>query len=724
MKEVPAGVPRRRAALIAPALVALATCAVFSGALRGGFLNWDDNFNFLTNPDYRGLGWANLRWMFTTLHQGPYQPLCWLTCAVDYLIWGMNPFGYHLTNVLFHAANAALFYEVALWFMSRSPAPSPAAGLSPRLAAAFAALLFAVHPLRVESVAWVTERKDVVSGFFCLWALLAYLRQHGGGSSSAKRWQAVCWSAFTLALLSRMLVVTLPAVFIILDVYPLRRLPGDVKRWFAAGYRRVWLEKLPFLVPLLPIALVGYVGQRQANTVFVESFAAHWAKALFRLGFFLWKTVWPVNLSPFVSPVPFDPFAWPYLASAAAVGLITSAVVLSYRRWPAGLAAWTCYVMTMAPILGIVSFGVQLVADRYSYLACLPWPLLAASGLSWAWQRARSRGRAMLGLAAAMTLAALVVLTWNQVKVWHDSETLWRHTLAVRPDSWVAHLNLGCSLDEQGKMEAAISHYREALRIRPDYAEAQYNWGFDLYRQGKTEDAIAHFREALRIKPDYAEAHNNWANALKRSGRAEEAAEHYRAAVRIRPDFPEARANLALVLAGQGRTEEGVAQYQEALRSNPGDARAQANLGAALAVQGKVEEAIVHDREALRLKPDYAEAHNNLGQALAVQGRLEEAAVHCREALRLKPDYAEAHFNLGNILAVESQPQEAAAQYREALRLKPAFVDAHNNLGIVLMKQGRLEEALRQWQETLRLDPRRESTRRNLETLRQNMGKP
>ena len=375
-----------RADKIVPVLIALATLIVFSGVLRNGFLNWDDDTNLLTNPNYRGLGWANLRWMFTALHLGHYMPLCWLTFAMDYLVWGMNPLGYHLTNLLLHAANAVLFYEVALWFVSRSAAPPDGRRIPPRVAAALAALLFAVHPLRVESVAWVTERKDVLSGFFYLWAVYAYLRWNGDTDKSrpGRCWQALCWGAFALALLAKVMVITLPVVLIILDFYPLRRLPGEVKQWFSRVYRQVWLEKLPFLVPAMLIAMVGYMGHRRVGEIFAENAAAHCAQALFGLAFYLWKTLWPVNLCPlYEMPVSFDPFAWPFLVSGAVVGLITFGVILSYRRWPAGAAAWACYAVTLAPVLGFVSVGPQLVADRYSYLACLPWPILAASGHFW-----------------------------------------------------------------------------------------------------------------------------------------------------------------------------------------------------------------------------------------------------------------------------------------------------------------------------------------------------
>ena len=685
-------IPEHRRDLIVPALVALATLIVFSGALRNGFLNWDDETNILTNPCYRGLGWANLRWMFTTMLLGHYQPLAWLTFALDYLVWGMNPFGYHLTNILLHAANAALFYKVALCFASRpTVGPSADRSLSPGILAALAAILFSVHPLRVESVAWVTERKDVLSAFFYLWAVYAYLRQHLAGRPSGMGWKITCWVAFALALLAKSMVITLPAVLIILDFYPLRRLPGDVRQWFGASHRRVWLEKLPFLVPALIIAMVEYSGERRLGAILTETAAAHCARAALGLTFYFWKTFWPVNLCPlYESPIPFDPFAWPFLVSGAVVGIIVLGLILSYRRWPAGSAAWACYVVTLAPVLGVVSFGSQLVADRYSYLACLPWAILTAAGFGWAWQRARAWSRGFLCLGLGLVLAGLIGSTWRQVGVWHDSETLWKYTIALRPRTSLAHNDLGVALAGQGRLEEAVAHYREALRIVPDYADAHYNFGNALAAEGRLDEAIAHYREAVRISPARTETHNNLGGAL----------------------------------AGLGRWDEAVVQYREALRIVPDYAEAHNNLGMALAGQGRLDEAVLHYREALRLQPDYFEADNNLGNALFGQGRAEEAAAHYREALRLKPDYAQAHNNLGSILAGQGQADEAVAHYREALRLAPDYWEACYNLGRVLAKQGKVDEARREFREALRINPGLEPARKNLDSLRNMNGRP
>jgi tetratricopeptide (TPR) repeat protein len=652
----PSPAKKERLRYAVPALIALATFIIFSGALRGGFLNWDDNIYLLANPHYRGLGWENLRWMFTSTLGGPYQPLCWLSFAFDHRLWGMDPFGYHLTNVLLHCANAVLFYGVALRLLPPAAAPRPGVGPGrPRLAAAVAALLFALHPLRVESVAWITERKDVLSGFFYLLTVYAYLRRHADQGPSARTWKAVSWAAFALALLAKGMVVTLPAALVILDIYPLRRLPGRVKAWFSREHRGVWLEKLPFLVPALLIALAGYAGLQRAGTVIVESAAAHGARAVFGLAFYLWKTLWPVHLCQYLSSGPIEPFAWPYLLSGAAVGLITLGVILSHRRWPALSAAWAYYAVTLTPVLGLVSFGVQSVADRYSYLSCLPWPLLAAAGLSLAWRRADVWGRRLLCLATTAVLTGLSGLTWGQVGVWRDSETFWKHTIALRPGTSLAHHNLAVVLAEKGRTGEAVAHYREALRLKPDYSSAYYNLGRTLESQGQAEDAVAHYRQALRIDPA-AEVHTVLGDALARQGRSAQAIAQYRQALRLKPGYAAAHNDLGVVLAGLGRLEEAVSHYREALRIAP-DADVHSNLGMALAAGGRVEEALAHYLEALRLKPDNADAHFNLGNALAGQGRLAEAMRHYQAALRIRPGFDAARKNLAACARMAAGPR-------------------------------------------------------------------
>ncbi|MGH9579426.1 MAG: hypothetical protein ACRD2R_00405, partial [Terriglobales bacterium] len=377
-----AGTRSRLSRWAMPILVAMLTVAAFFPALQNGFVDWDDNTGLLNNLSYRGLGWEQLRWMFTTFHLGHYQPLTWVTFGLDYLVWGMDPFGYHLTNLLLHALNAVVFYFVALRLFSLSVSVS-SGDFALRAASGFAALLFSIHPLRVESVAWATERRDVLSGLFFLLTLLCYLRAAKADSGAEHlKWLGVAVLAYVFSLLAKDVGMMLPSALKVLDVYPLMRFGAGGGKWFGPEAQRIWWEKAPFAF----LALVAAAVAIMAQSVALKSFAVHdsagrLAQALFGLGYYLRKTLLPVGLSPIYElPRPFIPWDWPYLASGLAVSAIAAGLIILRCRWPAGLAAGIYYAAMLAPVLGIAQSGSQLVADRYSYLSCLGWALLAGGG--------------------------------------------------------------------------------------------------------------------------------------------------------------------------------------------------------------------------------------------------------------------------------------------------------------------------------------------------------
>lgn len=625
---------------LAPLLTAGLAFAVFLPALGNGFLNWDDSANLLGNQMYRGLGWNQLRWMFTTFHLGHYQPLSWLTFGLDYIFWGLNPFGYHLTSVIIHALNALLFTLVCARLLAA--AGNTAAGKEPALfiSAGFAALFFALHPLRVESVAWVTERRDVLSGFFYLLAVLWYLPAPGGGADPySRRRRLLSPAAYLLSLLSKSIGMTLPLVLLALDIYPLKRLPADPRQWAAQRYRKIWLEKVPFAVLAAIFTSLAYLSA-DATGVIVSSqeygFASRAAQGIYAAGFYLWKLLVPLALSPLYRlPPGFGFSSWQFIAAASAVTAVTAAVTALRRRWPAGAAVWFFYLVTLSPVLGIIKGGPQAVADRYTYLSCLGFAVLAGAGLRAGLQATARSIRLASSLTACLVVFGLALLSWRQEKVWRDTETLWTHAVAVEPDSDFAHGLLGQVLDNQGRLEEAAAQYKEALRLNPGLWKAHNNLGADLVAMGKTEEAIPHYREAIALNPGYAEAHNNLGFALDRQGRREEAAGHFREALRITPGFYRAHNNWAM----------------------------------SLAAQGKFDQAVLHYREALRIAPDCADAHNNLAGTLARQGRLAEAAGHCLEALKLSPDFAQAHHNLSLILALQGKKEEALRHRLRALEL-------------------------------------------------------
>src|SRR5438128_1886291 len=650
---------------LVPVLIALVTVAAFLPALQSQFVSWDDAENFLDNPHYRGLGWSQLHWMWTT-HQGHYIPLTWMTLGLDYLLWGMNPVGYHLTSLLLHAANAVAFFFVVRRILKRAlPSPSER-GHALAVSAGFAALVFAIHPLRVESVAWVTERRDVLSGLFYLSAILVYLRACERGARG-RGWYWLSVAVFGCALLSKSMVVNLPVVLLILDVYPLRRLGGTIG-WWSEEARRVYVEKIPFVLlaaAASAMAVIAQLSARAAVPLAHLSVPGRLAVSAYGLSFYLWKMAVPVNLSPlYEAPRTLNFGATPFLLSYGLVLTITAFVLALRRRVPGLPAAWLAYIVILLPVLGIVQSGPQIAADRYTYLAGLGWAILAGAGLLFCGRALRrsTTGTPItlpIGGVAICVVVGLGVLTWNQAQAWHDSEKLWTHAVATYPQSSMAQNNLGAVLVDQGKLAEAIEHYEQALKIRK-YAEAHYNLGTALARQRRLSEAIEHFRWALEIKPDYAEALTNWGQALVQQGKPAEAVEHHRRALEIRPDFAEALNNLGVALAEQGKPAEASEYYRQALGIKPDYALAHYNWGNVLAQQGKLAEAIDHYRQALRIKPDAAEVHTNWGLALTLQGRPAEAIEHYERALQISPDFALARSSLRDALR-DGRGKEIAA---------------------------------------------------------------
>lgn len=629
-----------------PIFILVLTLAAFYPALQNKFVNWDDYKNIVENPHYRGLGWVNIRWMFTTFHMGHYQPLSWMSLGLDHVFWGLNPFGYHLTNLILHGANAVVFYYVSLRLLSLVGAASSIRSTHALpIAAALAALFFAVHPLRVESVVWATERRDVLSGFLFLLTLLFYLKAItvGEADSRCRQWMSISLITYVLSLLSKASGTMLPLLLVALDVYPLRRLGTDSKQWLAPESRQIWREKLPFFVLGFGAGIVALVAQYEAKAIRpLEQYdiRSRIMQSIYAVGFYLWKTVLPFNLSPLYEvPLTPDPWRWSFLLSGVVVVGITVVLFIQRRTWPAILASWIVYILLLLPTAGIAQSGAQLVADRYSYLSCMVWAVLAGGGILRLWELWLNRAvdSMFVGVMVFVTLVLLGfgVCTWNQTQVWHNSERLWRHALSIDRESSYAHNNLANALADQGRLDEAILEIREVLRINPRDADGYYNLGNFLARTGRLEEAVDRFNEALRIQPDYAMASYD----------------------------------LGVVLAGQGRLDEAIDQFQRALKSDPGLAKAHYNLGQIFSKQGKLDEAIRNYHLALRLDAHHVRARYYLAVALVGQGNFAAAAKEFREALRLEPDLGEAHAGLARALSAQGDKEEALRHYQEAVRL-------------------------------------------------------
>jgi tetratricopeptide (TPR) repeat protein len=531
------------------ALIAL-VLLVFAPVRHHEFLFFDDPLLVTQRPEVlRGLTWENVRWAFTNGWGCNWHPITWLSHMLDIQLFGLDAGGHHLTSVLLHAANAVLLFLV-LQLMTGQAAPS-----------AFVAALFAVHPLHVESVAWVAERKDVLSAFFwmlTLWAYVGYARR-----PAAARYLAVL-VLFALGLASKPMVVTLPFVLLLLDVWPLGRT--------ALGMRLVW-EKLPLLAlsVVVSVATVFFQqGCRAVSDLDSLPLGLRLENALVSYVAYVAKTLWPAHLAAFY-PYPRSFPAWE-VAGAAAVLAGLSLLAWASRRRGYALVGWLWFVGTLVPVIGLVHAGEQALADRFTYVPLVGLLLVVAWGVP-DLLRGWPPRRLVLSIGAALVVAACVVVARAQVAHWRNEATVWAHALDVTAGNDLAHNNLGMTLMMEGRAEEARAHFAEAVRIRPDNAVAHVNLGWALATQGHPDAALAEYEEALRIDPEQPDAHFNLGLAVEKLGRGEEAIFHLEEAVRLRPDRAQSHRVLGRMLADRGRRADAVAQYQEALRLNPDDGR-------------------------------------------------------------------------------------------------------------------------------------------------------
>lgn len=596
----PAISPNGRVVLGTVALL-LAVLAAYYPAIGNGYV-WDDDAYLTNNPLITAPDGLRRIW-FSLDSPSQYFPLVYTTFRAEHALWGLNPAGYHLVNILLHAVNACLVWVI----LGRLAVPG----------AWLAAALFALHPVQVESVAWVTERKNVLSTVFFLAALLSWLRF--AETEGAGRWRpyvlslGFCW----LALFSKTTTCTLPAALLVICW-----LRGERLSW-----KRV-LETLPFAVSGLVMGAVSIWWERYHQGTFGPQFTLEAGQRLLVAGrafwFYLGKLAWPAKLAfsyPRWTVDAGDWRQWLWPAGLAALG----AALWLRRRGPGNvpLAAFLFFISTLAPLLGFISlytFRYTFVADHYQYVACLgPLTLLAA-----AHSRRWARPLPDLGLRLALPLAILLAsgyLTWSQCRVYRSDETLWRDTIAKSPGSAIARHNLGVALAAGGKLEEAAQRYRESLRLEPGNIFTLANLGNVLLRQGRLDEAARHYQAALRIEPSYADAHYNLGVTLYRGGNADGALEHFLAAVRLNPRHARAHNNLGAAFQGLGRMREAVEQYRVSLGLDPDNAEAHNNLGAALAALGATGEAAAEYRAALRIRPDYAQARKNLEQMLNDAGR-------------------------------------------------------------------------------------------------------
>jgi tetratricopeptide (TPR) repeat protein len=665
------------------------TLLLFSRAVGHAFLDYDD-------PDYvthnvhvqAGLTWAGIRWACTSGDAANWFPLTWLSHMLDWQLFGNNPHGHHATNILWHALSAVMAF-LALRRLTNTFWPS-----------AISAALFAWHPLRVESVAWVAERKDVLSVFFgllTLWAYAVYAERRRENCPGPARYYVLALAAFATGLLCKPMLVTLPCLLLLLDWWPLKRVGSTEK------VSSLLLEKTPFLLLTVASCIITYQVQKAGHAVAESfSFGARLANAVVSIARYLGRFFWPFDLAVCYS----EPPRWPavFVAGAALLSLSITAVALwQWRRRPWLLAGWLWFVGMLVPVIGIVHVGLQAMADRYTYL-----PMLGLSvALVWTFGELTppTTMRWLKSAVVTLMLAGCAARTWDQLGVWKNSHTLYEHALAVTKDNYLAHGNLGTTLLNEDRLVEAEHQFRFAIELKPDYAAARERLGVALEEQGREDDALATYAELLRLRPNFAAAHYHTGVILLKRHQPADAIPHFQAALRTRPSADLAYIGLGMAAAQLGRPQEAITKYEQALALNPNSAEAHYDYANVLASVHRDQQALPHYEMAIQLNPDFAEAHCNYANSLRALGRSAEACAQYRRALSLQPKDASAHFGLGVALEELGRTSEALASYTEAIRIAPEYADAQYNTGVLLLNQKHPAEAIVHFQAAVQSEP-------------------
>ena len=566
-----------------------------------GFVDFDD-FQYVASNEHvaRGLSWDGIGWALSTGYFANWHPLTWLSYMLDAQLFGLNAGAFHVENVFLHVVNSLLVLHL-FRRMTGELAPS-----------ALVAALFALHPLHVESVAWVSERKDVLSTLFWMLTLIVYVSYARAPSWRRNAGMTLC---FALGLMAKPMLVTLPATLLLLDVWPLRR----------QLTRRLIVEKIPLAALSIASSVVTLVVQRQSGAVVrldLIPLAVRVANATLAYAQYLVRIVWPANLAVMYPAPRTMPDAAPLALAAVVLLAVTASVIALARRRPYLLVGWFWYIVTLLPVIGIIQVGVQSTADRYTYVPSIGIFVMIAWGLADV-VAALPRARVSVAAAAAAALIACVGLTVRQVQYWKSSQALWEHALEVTDDNYFAHASLGYVLWKAGEAEKGLPHLREALRIRPDFAEAHNNLGVVLAGRGDLAAAAAEFVEATRVDPNYEAA----------------------------------KGNLSAVRARMASPDTSLAKYAAAVKAKPSDITAHNEFGAALAAKGRIDEAMEQFKEALRLDPNQPDLHYNLGMMLDQKGDSSGAEKELEVALRINPSHAAAREALTAIRARGRRPE-------------------------------------------------------------------
>jgi protein O-mannosyl-transferase len=652
-------VTNTRTKIVISIFLAVATFCVYSQIQDHEFINYDDDLYITKNLTVQaGLTAESIIRVFTKTHFGLWIPITSLSYMVDYEIYGLNPKGYLLTNLFFHIANSLLLFLV-LFRMTGAIWPS-----------AFVAAMFAFHPLNVESVAWVSDRKNVLSTFFWLLTMWAYLRY--AEKPAVKRYSLVILF-FTLGLMSKPMLVTLPFVLLLLDYWPLRRLKFEQERGAneilekkiakGSGIFRPVFEKVPLFLLTIGSSIVTVTANNIGSGVKsfeALSLQARLTNAMVSYLEYLGKMLWPSKLA-LLYPHPGNALpVWQGILCGIALVGITIISIKLIRKAPYVAVGWFWYLGTLVPVIGILHVGAQLTADRFTYIPLIGIFIIIAWGVPELIPKWRYKEK-VLSISTGIIILALLITTWKQTSHWKNSITIYKHTIRVTdtkyPDLAVVYNNLGIPLFAERKIEEAISNFKIAIKLRPNDTNAHYNLGVALAANQKIEEAISHYKMDIKINPNHTKAHHN----------------------------------LGIALFDSHKIEEAVAHFKIAIKLDPNNAMAHYNLGIALFDNRKIEEAISHYKRAIKINPSFTKAHYNLGKILFNNQKIEKAISHFKMAIKLNPSHAKAHYNLGYVLVQKGEMKKSVHHFRETIRLRPEFVKARDYLKFALLQSQELE---------------------------------
>ena len=672
----------------------LVTLVVFSPVLQNEFISLDDQVYVTENPYVQmGITMKSITWAFVTISAGFWHPLTWLSLMIDAQLYGLNPGGFHFTNVLLHISNSLLVFFVfrrmtgTLW------------------QSACVAALFALHPLHVESVAWASQRKDVLSTLFWMLTIWFYISYVEKPCANRYVWVVVF---FILGLMAKPMLVTLPFVLLLLDYWPLNRFhifqklnnisiktspdSGDTKTVMVndkeTSIPRLVLEKLPLLIfSVFASGTALWTTQQYGALKNMEytSFLVRAGNAMISYMKYIIKTFWPYNLTiyyPFNLPLP----ALQVVFAVFLLILITILVIFKIKQKPYYAVGWFWYIGTLVPVIGVISVGIFSMADRYTYVPLIGIFVIIAWGVPDMLPQFSYR-KHLLVLMALSVLIFLSVATRVQISHWRNSFALYTHALAVTKDNPAVHHFMGNLYFKQGIFEKAADQYRQELRIKPNSVDGRQNLGVALSSLDRQDEAIEQFDILLKKDPYNMNVRFALANAFIKKGKYDEGINQYRYVIRNRPDEPMGYYNLAYALALMGNVDDAVFTYCRAIELKPDYTEAHNSLGVLLLKQHRTREAVFHFQKALETNPEYAGAFYNLGVALLEEGRIQEAIRNYQKVLDIQPEFASAHYRLGQAFLKEGNVPFAIHHFRETLRINPDYKDAQSSLENVLKKQ-------------------------------------